>query len=537
MSREGQAGGIQQGVSALQTTIGYTPPGAVNRNVTKNITDFGTDADWTAAAEAGIATTDLGDAVQVGIPAGTYSFPSTVDAAGRTPTYAVTADATVDAMKLGAAAGGGVVRLRRTLAWTYGTYDNAAAASVIANATYDRPAQVMGSANPATWATYTDRDSVALYLDNTVPPPAATIATATYTATTIVPGVALDASLLRVGMLIDTAHATKLTGVITAWATDGSSVTVSGWYAVGNTATGQVPADGTGAYLNPVTKAWPLNLNTFLKSDSHGNAIAGVELGVFQDKAAPVEDASWNPGLDAPYAWGFDCVNLGTYRATAGFLQRGDFRWGFMSRGAATAGFTVTATTQNPTWGFVHRVGNGIPFAAVDEADAKTYFQVNGQDLGGIQLGKQGSGKTQAVDFWTGTASTARDGQIIASGDRSLNTSVVAVRANTVQMQGPGAEPAVTVAAPGGSVTAVALTGAATGNPALIGVSSSDANAALKLTGKGTSGVSLMAYSSGVAPTTTDIAASQAAVWKNTADASVRLYYNDAGTLKSVALA
>lgn len=48
--------------------------------------------------------------------------------------------------------------------------------------------------------------------------------------------------------------------------------------------------------------------------------------------------------------------------------------------------------------------------------------------------------------------------------------------------------------------------------------------------------VSIGAYTSAIAPTTSNIAASMAAVWKNTGDGTVKLYFNDAGTLKSVAL-
>ena len=39
------------------------------------------------------------------------------------------------------------------------------------------------------------------------------------------------------------------------------------------------------------------------------------------------------------------------------------------------------------------------------------------------------------------------------------------------------------------------------------------------------------------APTTVNIPAGVAEVWKNTSDGTVKLYYNDGGTLKSVALA
>lgn len=39
------------------------------------------------------------------------------------------------------------------------------------------------------------------------------------------------------------------------------------------------------------------------------------------------------------------------------------------------------------------------------------------------------------------------------------------------------------------------------------------------------------------APTAVNIPAGVAEVWKNTSDGTVKLYYNDGGTLKSVALA
>lgn len=49
-------------------------------------------------------------------------------------------------------------------------------------------------------------------------------------------------------------------------------------------------------------------------------------------------------------------------------------------------------------------------------------------------------------------------------------------------------------------------------------------------------GTGIAGRSGGGAPTTTDIPASQFIVWKDTTGGGVSLYYNDAGTLKSVAL-
>lgn len=46
----------------------------------------------------------------------------------------------------------------------------------------------------------------------------------------------------------------------------------------------------------------------------------------------------------------------------------------------------------------------------------------------------------------------------------------------------------------------------------------------------------ILSKSASGVPTVNDIPVGQFRVWKNTGDASVKLYYNDSGTLKSVAL-
>lgn len=42
--------------------------------------------------------------------------------------------------------------------------------------------------------------------------------------------------------------------------------------------------------------------------------------------------------------------------------------------------------------------------------------------------------------------------------------------------------------------------------------------------------------SGAVAPTTVQVPPGKSVIWKNTADSSLRLYHNDGGTLRSVAL-
>jgi hypothetical protein len=78
--------------------------------------------------------------------------------------------------------------------------------------------------------------------------------------------------------------------------------------------------------------------------------------------------------------------------------------------------------------------------------------------------------------------------------------------------------------------------GAAAGSPPSITAAGSDTNIAMQIMGKGTSGVLSGGFQGAAAPTTAQIPNLRSAVWKNTTDGSVKLYYDDGGTLKSVTL-
>lgn len=64
----------------------------------------------------------------------------------------------------------------------------------------------------------------------------------------------------------------------------------------------------------------------------------------------------------------------------------------------------------------------------------------------------------------------------------------------------------------------------------------SGVNFAVNITWVSASAVVISAGSGAAAPTTTQIPAGMSGVWKNTTDASVKLYYNDAGTMRSAVL-
>lgn len=83
------------------------------------------------------------------------------------------------------------------------------------------------------------------------------------------------------------------------------------------------------------------------------------------------------------------------------------------------------------------------------------------------------------------------------------------------------------------SVNNMQLLGNSTGSPVrlIAGGVGSDTNIAVQVTAKGNSGVMSTGYTRGTKPTTTDIPTGYGAVWSNSNDSSIKLYFNLAGTL------
>ena len=124
---------------------------------------------------------------------------------------------------------------------------------------------------------------------------------------------------LRIGMIIDTAHATKYSGFVTGWASDGTSITVEGWYLASGTSQNSSTPSGTAtAYVNPITKIWAHNANVLLDGSSHATAATGFELGIVDNKSA--SSAAFG---GSHYTWGFDAVNLGSGKVQSFFIARG----------------------------------------------------------------------------------------------------------------------------------------------------------------------------------------------------------------------
>jgi hypothetical protein len=185
----------------------------------------------------------------------------------------------------------------------YGQNNTAVECSFVANSTH--PAQVMGFTTPSQQASYPTYDNVSCYMDVTAQIPIAVGLSGAFTATTFVPATPLsDAQVtaLRVGMFIKTGELTAYYGgQISSFASDGTSITVSGWFLQGNTAAGQIPPNTETVIINPNTKDWVINGNCiYPASGTIATACAAIEMGLVDNSASAATNTNWM----------YDAVNL-----------------------------------------------------------------------------------------------------------------------------------------------------------------------------------------------------------------------------------
>jgi hypothetical protein len=274
-----------------------------------------------------------------------------------------------------------------------------------------------------------ERGSVALYVEGSTVPAKIDIAIANYTSTTLTLTTGVDTSLLKYGMFIDTKHSPVYSGRLVAWAADGKTLTVSGWYQFGNAAAGQVPANGVGALVSPTTKAWAHNANIFLGNAGQANAACGFELGLANYKSDP------GNGNSTPYVWGFDAVTLSSsaHPASKHFQSRGSVYISFESTDALEGGFVVktSAIAQNPVYGFKSTQKSGSPFGYVyDNTDPR--FLVN--TGGSMELGSLFTASPTTIDLHTGF-NNDYGARILAYGGSATNGSAdFSITANTIAL-------------------------------------------------------------------------------------------------------
>lgn len=316
---------INTKVNKTSLPVSVSDYGAVGDGTTDNTTAFSNAAQ---ARTGAVTFSDNGitraNSVFVTVPDGVYALSSLVDTGGREVIWVLDRGARILNTEY---LNGEILRHgQRITQAPFGNEDNATGFAVRLypnGSNYNDAAEVLGLANEADLSTYTDRDAVSMFADVYAPAPTLTLAGATYTATTVVPASAISSTnlkLLRKGMIIDTAHSpTKFSGFVTDWAANGTSITVEGWYlANGTVQSASTPSGTATAYVNPFTKVWAHNANVLMDANSHASAMTGFELGLVDNK-----EASTAASGGSHYVWGFDAVNLGTYKVQSFFVARG----------------------------------------------------------------------------------------------------------------------------------------------------------------------------------------------------------------------
>ena len=227
-------------------------------------------------------------------------------------------------------------KIKRNNENTFGTFENAAVESIIANDASGR-AEVLGIRleDDHMLAIYTNRDSVASYRSNRTRKPTYNIDNVKYTVNSVTVPDGIDLSKIKNGMIIDTKHNPKFSGFIVG--VEGQKILINNWYKVGNTSKGQVPSGTTGILVDPMTTPWVDNANLYL--DAEDDSLDGVvfEAGIINEKADNIGK-------------GVNVVSLGTKSPEVGFKTTGSFSpfiQGFNAHNAKTAFINSNENTND----------------------------------------------------------------------------------------------------------------------------------------------------------------------------------------------
>jgi len=377
-------GQIDSRVSKTSLPVSVSDYGAVGDGSTDNTAAFSSAAQ---ARTGNVTFSDNGilraNSVFVTVPDGNYALSSRVDTGGRDVVWVLDRGARI--LNTENLNGELLRQSQRIMQAPFGNEDNATGFAVRLypnGSNFNDAAEVLGVQDEANLSQYTDRDAVSVFADVFAPPPTLTLASATYTSTSVVPASAISANdlkLLRKGMIIDTAHSpTKYSGFVTNWAANGTSITVEGWYLANGTAQSASTPPGTAtAYVNPFTKVWAHNANVLMDATSHASAMTGFELGLVDNK----EPSTAAQG-GSHYVWGFDAVNLGTHKVQSFFVARG-------------SGF-VGLRVDNADTGLYYTGGTNVLDAYVANKRS-ALLRADGT----LELGKQNAAATWFADIHT----------------------------------------------------------------------------------------------------------------------------------------
>ncbi|WP_421616596.1 tail fiber domain-containing protein [Agrobacterium tumefaciens] len=356
------------------------------------------------------------DMCVVYVPDGYYTLSELVDVGNRDVLWNIDKGARVVGVNL---INGQVTRpdQRATKAQIYGTTDYATGWSVIVGGDqFDRSPAITGVANTGQLSGYADRDKCGLFVGSRPNPPLAETAGGVYSANTVSSS-SLSADqlkLLRRGMIIDTKHSTRWTGILDAWNADGSVLTVVEWRPAGGTEFEPLPAgipdNGTGFKINAFTKLWGQNTAVHLTAEGSERQLIGHEYSIYNTRG----ESSLDVGDPESRVWGVlssTTSATGSYfKSQSAFVASGSWHYGFVSRNQ-DVGFFYNNVNVAGTSFKSRTTGKHI---VAELTAGNSIFELG--TFGDIIIGQAAASGTRRVDFRTSGNSLAYDYRIEVTG-------------------------------------------------------------------------------------------------------------------------
>lgn len=437
-------GGIVRANTLPSGEFSQTGTGAVVRGITERmreyyrVTDYGATGtgtiDDTAAFSYAAAAAKTDTAASAGIPAahtavvyvpaGSYLLSGLVDTGNRSIIWEVDPGANIINQQF---LNGEVRRTGQGQSgYHLGPTDFSCGYVVSAN---NGTAAPLGLTSAEELAQNGTRKTVGFYAENYAPPALVTASTATYTLTsvTVAPPDAGVVAKYRRGMIVDTNHTPKWAGVVDSWSTDGSVITVTGWFSSSSGTIPGTPADGVGCVLNGYTTINAHSAKIVLAADSFATKATGFALSVDNNKS----DLDYSNTQN--YVVGYSAESNGAYDGAIGYLATNGesrFHTGFYSQDPLHSGFRVRGTTGA---GFLSEYVTGLPFQHID-GGGTTQFYVTGHGSlvanggmavptpsGSITLGSASIAGVPRVEFLTTGNGNAYDAKITAFGGGTLD--------------------------------------------------------------------------------------------------------------------
>lgn len=285
---------------------------------------------------------------------------------------------------------------------TRGNAERAAGRAMIIN-NPDGRVQISKFSDPSQYSTYQNRDHVGAFLAMYAPRNfvSTTAESTTYTAFTLTAPEIFAGANVQVGDFINTTHSPVYKGKILDIDFSANTVTVDGWYAVGNAESGQVPANGYAATINKADKIWARNDVVYL--DQYGLTATGYELG-FMPTVTP-----GNP------VWGMHVVNYSAdYTLDHGYRVTGQWRTGYYAGTGVIRAFRHVVGANDYTT--IRTEDTTTPYWTGASVELQTSYPKATSYLAKISLG--------AVNIFTIDSRGQRSAQIEAYGVVSSDTTI-----------------------------------------------------------------------------------------------------------------